>query len=141
MSSAGAAEDATAAGEGGSRARWPTVMLLLLYGSRLVTVPGDAPQLSGISRFFANGDKTTRLSLKVTGTFFLLFLVIAQHHIFVPYARFAKNLVRPVVNEQVLSPDIVELGSTIRAAKDDCYFNWVNDGILAFLSGKRLCSS
>ena len=80
------------------------------------------------------------LSIKGVLASFVLFLVVYHHHLFVPHTRFLKNLVLPVTNEVIVSKDIQELSAIIRASGDDCFFNWVNDDMVTFLTAKRLCT-
>jgi len=54
--------------------------------------------------------------------------------------RFAKNLISTVKNEKVLSNDIITLSKYIKNADEKCYFNWANDGVVAFLSEKIYCT-
>ena len=45
-----------------------------------------------------------------------------------------------VKNEKVLSSDIIALSKYIKNADEKCYFNWDNDGVVAFLSEKIYCT-
>ena len=121
---------------------WPAVMLLLVYGSRLVTVDTSAVtrHLADLRCQWTDSGRPARLALALAGVALLGFLAIAHHHAFLPFARFAKNLVRPVANAQILPHDILDVSRVVAESGDDCYFNWVNDDVVAFLAGKKHCT-
>ena len=57
-----------------------------------------------------------------------------------PYARFAKNIMATVDNDKILPRDLIDVRDIIANTNNACYYNWVNDGVVAFLARKTFCT-
>jgi len=121
-------------------AGWPSVMLLLFMFSRLTEIEFCLPMIRQNYRPVDNNIELNRKIFITSLAAFFIFIGFCHKNMFMSELRFAKNLMSTVKNEKVLSSDIIALSKYIKNADEKCYFNWANDGVVAFLSEKIYCT-
>jgi hypothetical protein len=120
---------------------WPSILVMLYIGSVLLTIRINAPILL-IEKFdlsmpletvqFISAYKLSAISLVV-------FLIFASPKLFI-YTRFAKKLISPNKDVELISDDMLKLKDVFYKNKIDCYFNWTNDGVIALVTKCKYCT-
>jgi len=118
---------------------WPSIIMMLYSGSRLFSELNLSIQVvykkMGSMDFLKK--KKTKIVFIGTSILFVLYLTPS----FLPYAAFAKNLVKPKINAEVVSEEVVKVGSVLKQHGVECFLGWSNEGVISVMAEKRFCTA
>ena len=56
------------------------------------------------------------------------------------YGSFIKNILKPKLDTEIVSTEVINLSVVISQYPDKCFFGWVNEGVIALMAKKRFCT-
>ena len=114
---------------------WPSILLLLYFASRRFAVNLAMP------KFSFSATKPTYIAYKLYAfTFIFLILMVNTAVSPVWYGSFIKNILKPKLDTEIVSTEVINLSVVISQYPDKCFFGWVNEGVIALMAKKRFCT-
>lgn len=112
---------------------WPSILLLLYFGSQRILINFTLPNFSVAKPTFI------ACKLFVLPFLFLIFMVNSTISPFW-YGSFIKNIFKPKPDVEIVSTEIIDLNRFMNQFPEKCFFGWVNEGVIALMSKKRFCT-
>jgi hypothetical protein len=121
---------------------WPSIMIMLYFGSRLVTLKTNPSMfvLEKINFFQFKNDASIRRAYNVSIAMLLFFLIFCSPNTILTYPRFIKNIIKPAPDIIIEPKDIKAVGNFLINSNIDCYYNWTNEGVIALASKSNFCT-
>jgi len=119
---------------------WPSIVVLLYLVSRIYKLDGlgCSPQITRKvpcdweERFVPAAFGTVMV------TFFMFVVLGAPATLSYPMTM--KKIITKKTDLELVSPEMLGVKAVLADDDVDCYFNWVNNGVIALLSGKKYCT-
>jgi hypothetical protein len=119
---------------------WPSILLMFHVGPRLFALPEfKLPNNFSLSSLIQSSNlSASHVAFKTS--FFLLLLTLSLPTIW-SYGLFAKKLLRPRPDVEMVSPEINKLCNVLNKVNNKLFFGWTNEGVIALMSGSRFVTN